>query len=307
MPRGVYVRTKPNWNTGLTKETDERVAKASRNISKSMKGKPSGTKGKHWYWSEESKANAKGHCGVHERTPEMNQRNREAQLKFWKDPREREKVSRRQIERFKNPEERERQSKRMMISQNRPEVKAKISESGIKRYQDPKEREKMSELQEIAQNRLEVKEKKKKGNRISWERRAEGSGFPRNWLMPNFNFESVAIYRILDRILHTRSRYGGTKDGEKKIGKYFVDCFNEEYKLIIEWNENEHYDFDGNLKEYDIKKREYVLAKYPDYTYIIIKQGDWFEKDNLTEEIIDKIVDYILVKLGKHREELILV
>ena len=31
MPRGVYKRTKDPWNKGLTKETDERVAKNAEN------------------------------------------------------------------------------------------------------------------------------------------------------------------------------------------------------------------------------------------------------------------------------------
>jgi hypothetical protein len=35
MPSGVYIRTKPIWNKGLTKEIDERV----RKISESKKGK----------------------------------------------------------------------------------------------------------------------------------------------------------------------------------------------------------------------------------------------------------------------------
>jgi len=39
MPSGVYERTKPPWNKGLTKETDERLRKSGVNISKSLKRK----------------------------------------------------------------------------------------------------------------------------------------------------------------------------------------------------------------------------------------------------------------------------
>ena len=39
MPSGVYKRTKPIWNKGLTKETDERVKKHGEKISKANKGR----------------------------------------------------------------------------------------------------------------------------------------------------------------------------------------------------------------------------------------------------------------------------
>lgn len=144
----------------------------------------------------------------------------------------------------------------------------------------------------------EIRDKTIKSMIIAWEKRVESSGYPRSYFCPNFNFESIPIFKSLDRILHTRSRYGSTRAGEKKIGRYFVDFFNKKYQFIIEWNEKDgHYDNDSQLKEYDIKKRRYILARYPDYIYIIIKQSDWFKKDNLTEEIAGKIVDYILKKL----------
>ncbi len=41
MTRGVYIRTKPPWNKGLTKDTDERIQK----ISKKLKGRTSSRKG----------------------------------------------------------------------------------------------------------------------------------------------------------------------------------------------------------------------------------------------------------------------
>ena len=95
--------------------------------------------------------------------------------------------------------------------------------------------------------------------RIAWERRTENSSYPRNYLCPNFNFESIYIFKTLDRILHTKSRYGGTKAGEKKIGRYFVDYFNFKYRFIVEWKKLSHYDSGNNLKEYDIKKK--IISK----------------------------------------------
>ncbi|MBA7546876.1 hypothetical protein ES705_39277 [subsurface metagenome] len=134
---------------------------------------------------------------------------------------------------------------------------------------------------------------------IAFEKRVESSKYPRNYMMPNFNFESILIFKALDKVLHTRSRYGGTKAGEKKVGRYFVDCFNKKYKFIIEWNEDDHNYYPEG---YDIKKREYILVRYSDYNYIIIRQSDWFEKGNLTEEITTKIVNHIVSQLYFNNE-----
>lgn len=174
------------------------------------------------------------------------------------------------------------------------ECSKKHSRAMIRYYEDPRNREKTGKAIKIAMNRPEVKEKK----RIAFERRAEDAGFPINCLQPNFNFLTLPIFQALDKILHTRGRYGGTKVGEKKVGKYFVDYFNKKYQFIIEWNENWHNDNSYYPEGYDAKKRRYILARYPDYTYITIRQDRWFKKDSLTEEIAGKIVDYILKKLN---------
>jgi len=129
----------------------------------------------------------------------------------------------------------------------------------------------------------------------AWEKRVENSDYPRNYFTPNFNFNSILVFQALDKVLHTRSRCGGTEVGEKKIGKYFVDYFNKKYQFIIEWNEEDNHNY--YPKEYDAKKRKYILARYPDYTYITINQDKWFKKGDLTENIAIKIVNHILIKL----------
>lgn len=255
--------------------------------------------GKHWQCSEKAKDNMKGHCGVYVRTkPAWNK-------DLSSDP-SKENYDERVTNLAKNISKslkgktswskglsgdptKENYDPRVVKS---IEGKSHIGEA----QRRPEVRKKASKIQKVVQNRPEVKEKHRIANGIAWEKRTEGSGYPRNYLCPNFNFESIIIFKILDKVLHTESRYGGTKAGEKKIGRYFVDYFNEKYQLIIEWNEHWHYD-NGHLWEYDIEKRKYVLSKYPDYNYIIIKQSNWFKKNSLTGEITNTIVDYILEEL----------
>jgi len=250
-----------SWIKGLTKETDERVAKMAKSIKITM-NKP-----------EMKRIISKAMIG---KIPWNKNLTKETDERVAK------------------------QAKSIKITHNKSEIREKNRIATIKQWQDPNSiynnleyRTKMVKIQ----NRPDVIAKNRRGNRIAFEKRVENSGYPRNYFKPNFNFESIPIYKSLDKILHTRSRYGGTSAGEKKIGRYFVDYFNKKYKIVLEWNENWHYD-NGQLKEYDIEKRKYILTKYPNYTYIIIKQSDWFNNGNMTEEITIKIVDYILTKLN---------
>ena len=114
MSRGKYIRTKPNWNMGLqgrdtTKSNyDERLAKIGEAISKASKGKRSWSKGltkktdkrvakrsknREHPNSEKAKINMKGHCGVFIRTLEHNKNNSKAQIKKFKDPENRKIIS----------------------------------------------------------------------------------------------------------------------------------------------------------------------------------------------------------------------
>ena len=277
-------RNKSTWLKGLTKETDERVAKMSKEISKSLKGKAPWNKNLTKEIDERVVKNAKNISKALKKNwqnPEHRKKRIEAIKVGWSMPGAKMNASEGQTKRYENPEERGKQSRIMKLVMNGPEVRMKISKT-----------------MKIVMNRPETKEKE----RIAWEKRVESSGYPKNYLVPSFNFNSILIFKTLDKVLHTRGRYGGTRAGEKKIGRYFVDYYNKGQKLTIEWMENWHYN-NGHLSEKDIKKREYILDKYPNYTYIIIKQDNWFGKDNLTKEIAVKIVNHILEKLRIKRND----
>lgn len=287
--------TKIALNRPEVKERHKKAMKIAANrpevkekLRKAMKGKPGRAKGKHWKCSEKARANMKGHCGAYKHKPLLEEHKKNIKIALNK------------------PDIKEKQKKAMKIAWNKPERRKKSSEfhkgkpSGAKgkHWQIPEKlRKNWGEIHKIVSNRPETKAKHRK----AWEKRAESSGYPRKYFKPNFNFESIPIFKALDRVLHTRSRYGGTEAGERKIGRYFVDCFNEEYQFIIEWNENWHYDSNYYPEGYDTKKREYILARHPDYTYIIIRQDRWFKRRDLTEEIAGEIVDYVLKKLNEEK------
>lgn len=303
MPRGVYVRTKEH----------------KRNISEALKGK---------ICPEEIRRKISETTRVTMNRPEVREKISKASKKNWQNPEYRKKNKTSTGKRWvgwskdltKETDNRvAKQSEKIKIAMNRPKMKKYMSEISIKKFQDPKERVKVSRGTKKAMNRPEVKAKLRKPKSkehkaklkeifnhpevkekrsVAWEKRAESSGYPKNYLCPNFNFKSICIFEALDKVLHTRSRFGGIKAGEKKIGRYFVDYFNSRYRLIIEWNEFYHYDFDGDLNTYDIAKRKYILERFPDFKYFIIKQSEWLNPEKLTKEIIDKIVSHILFKLS---------
>lgn len=281
------------------------------------------------------KANMKGKCGTFKRTAEMNKKNSEALKRYYAEHPEERKQNNEAIKKtwaklyirekqsitikryfaksgtkeknskaikkyFEIPGTREANSERIKkYYAEHPEAGRVISER-IKRYWvDPINREAQSKARKRYFETSGAREKNSKAQKIAWEKRAEDLGYPRNYLCPNFNFDSICIFRALDKKLHSRSRYGGTKAGEKKTGRYFVDCFNKKYHFIIEWMENGHYDCDGDLNESDIEKKNYIKAVYPDFTYIIIKQSDWFENGNLTGKITCDITTHILKILSK--------
>lgn len=302
------MRGKKSWSKGLTKETDSRVAK----ISKTLKDRKISTK-------------ALNNMRKASLLPDVIARRSEARKRVWANLNPDAKTERIKTikEAINRPKVRAKFKKSITITNKRPDVIARCSKAQkearkrpevIARWKatlarlDVKARRKkvmkeMSNRPEVIAKRKKtmalpkVKTKWIKNMKAAWEKRIESSGYPRNYLGPNFNFNSVYLFKALDKILHTRSRYGGTSAGEKKIGRYFVDCFNNKCQLIIEWMEDAHYDNDGDLSKKDIEKRKYITAKYPNYTYIIIRQSDWFENGNLTKEIAFKIVNHILVKI----------
>lgn len=74
------MKNRKPWNKGLTKETDERVKKYGINCSKTKKGKPSGTEGKHWKIRDTSKMKETKNFLGHKHTEESKQKNREKHI-----------------------------------------------------------------------------------------------------------------------------------------------------------------------------------------------------------------------------------
>lgn len=83
-----------------------------------------------------------------------------------------------------------------------------------------------------------------------------------------------------------------TNGGEyhiKELG-YFVDYYDKEKNLVIEWDENSHYNVNGSLKENDIL-RENEIKNHLKCKFYRIKQTNFNE-----EMVIKGLNEYIANK-----------
>lgn len=144
---GVYKRTKPIWNKDLTKETDKRVAKMAKNISKSL------TK---YYENPKEREKQSKRIKIVMNKPEVKIKISKGQIKRFKDLKEREKASKIALKRFQDPKEREKQSKRMIEAQNRPEAKEKKKKNTTKSWTDPEFQKKQAIARVLKPNNLEL-------------------------------------------------------------------------------------------------------------------------------------------------------
>ncbi len=87
---------------------------------------------------------------------------------------------------------------------------------------------------------------------------------------PNFNLEACEWFCRFDIMHNTNGQYA-TNGGEKCIAGYFVDYFNEDLKLIMEWDEERKYDQYGNLNECDVRRQDEIMKLYPNFDFIRIR------------------------------------
>ena len=78
---------------------------------------------------------------------------------------------------------------------------------------------------------------------------------------------------------------------KKNILGYVVDFYDEENKIIIEWDEEHHYK-NNILREYDIKRQIKIKNFLPDFKFIRIRQKDFLNL-NLKEKF-----NYINIRLN---------
>ena len=88
--------------------------------------------------------------------------------------------------------------------------------------------------------------------------------------------KACEFFRQFDEINNTKGQYA-TNGGEYCVFGYWLDYINHEKKIIIEWDEEQHY-IDGKLKNKDARRQKEIENIFPDYTFIRIRESRYIPK-----------------------------
>ncbi|MCX6705172.1 MAG: hypothetical protein NT162_02435, partial [Candidatus Woesebacteria bacterium] len=91
---------------------------------------------------------------------------------------------------------------------------------------------------------------------------------------PNYNPHACEFFKSYDEQHGTKGQFAMYGGGEYYIDElnYWVDYFNPEIKLIMEYDEPYHYDKNGNLNKKDIQRQNEIQALFPDFKFERIKE-----------------------------------
>jgi endogenous inhibitor of DNA gyrase (YacG/DUF329 family) len=91
---------------------------------------------------------------------------------------------------------------------------------------------------------------------------------------PSYNKNSINWFKEFDNFMNTGGRYA-TNGGEFYINdlRYFLDYINEDLKIIIEWDEERHYNKNG-LKEEDLYRQNEIENKLIGFNFFRIREKE---------------------------------
>jgi len=162
------------------------------------------------------------------------------------------------------------------------ETKRKISESEKGKINSEEARRKMSESRKGYRHSEETKRKmrahrhsdetKRKMSLSATERIKNNNGIP----FPGYSTKACEFFKSFDAAMKTKGHYAVYGGGEYKIKPlgYSVDYINFDLKLIMEWDEKDHYDENGNLIAKDKNRQQEIQKLFPDYEFERIKAVD---------------------------------
>lgn len=93
---------------------------------------------------------------------------------------------------------------------------------------------------------------------------------------PSYNLSASEYFKSFDLQHNTHGRYAVYGNGEYLIPElgYFPDYINFDLKLIMEFDEEHHFDENGNILEKDIQRQKEIQEFYPDFEFRRIREKD---------------------------------
>ncbi len=161
-------------------------------------------------------------------------------------------------------------------------TRQKMSESRKKRITSEETKRKMSEIQKGVLHSEETKRKMseaKKGIPRSKEtkrklRLAAIKRVEKNYgvCFPHFNKNSIEFFRNFDRENNTKGLFGKKEFHIKELG-YWLDYINFDLKLIVEWDEEYHFE-NNQLRQKDVQRQKEIQEFYPKFEFQRIREKE---------------------------------
>lgn len=108
---------------------------------------------------------------------------------------------------------------------------------------------------------------------------------------PNPNLFSCQFFKYFDMRLDTSGEYGRNEAWIYNYTKkcyYRPDYFNKEIKLIIEYDEEGHYNVNGELRECDKIKQKCIQERFPDFAFIRVRERNYFPDKKYFSDLTDE-------------------
>ena len=141
------------------------------------------------------------------------------------------------------------------------EARAKFMESWKKRREDPS----------YVQKKHTPETKRKQ--RIAAIKRMQKQSKAGEVVVPSFNFTACEFFAQFDKQFGINGQYA-TNGGEfhiKELG-YFVDYFNPDVGIIMEWDEEYHYK-KGKLSQKDVERQREIENYFPDFEFLRVRES----------------------------------
>lgn len=87
---------------------------------------------------------------------------------------------------------------------------------------------------------------------------------------------ATKFFRKFDEDFQTEGHYADPENGKKefRVIGYSLDYINLDLKLIIEWDEESHYDSKGNLRKRDVERQREIQEHFSDFGFVRIRQNE---------------------------------
>lgn len=104
-------------------------------------------------------------------------------------------------------------------------------------------------------------------------------------IWPSYNENACIIFEKLEKYFKWNGFYA-TKGKEKRIGRFWVDYYEPNQNIVIEYDEPYHFSSNGKLKPKDIKRQKWIIKNIGCRFYRINKNTNYEQFKNFISSML---------------------